>query len=234
MKLSGVSLLILFCVAGAITFAVKTRQDHQDLNVPSIPSPSLKPTPLVSKPELRLQVYMPERAGSYGRLSVDDFLKKRSPDINIHADAPMNIVTEKPSAKTFSKPLQRQEHQAVLAQHPIIPLNNLQINTMEAANLPYIPEINEARLIDRVTNMAEASPIQPDSRGCGTLRTNLKAAPKHAKVRSVGMERQITDRTSIGVEYVYKDGCYKNAIAPFRSLDMPSDDGVNLRFNMKF
>lgn len=48
------------------------------------------------------------------------------------------------------------------------------------------------------------------------------------------MERQITKRASIGVEYVYKDGCYKKAIAPLSGLDMPGDDGVNLRVNMKF
>jgi hypothetical protein len=48
------------------------------------------------------------------------------------------------------------------------------------------------------------------------------------------MERQITGRTSIGVEFVYKDGCYKKAIAPLKAAKMPGDDGVNLRVNMRF
>jgi len=62
----------------------------------------------------------------------------------------------------------------------------------------------------------------------------LKSGAKHSKVRSVGMERQLTKRTSIGVEYVYKDGCYKKAIAALPVGNMPSDDGVNLRLNMRF
>jgi hypothetical protein len=97
-------------------------------------------------------------------------------------------------------------------------------------SLPQHAETNE--LFDRVVQMAEASPIQPGSRGCGTAVLNT---PKSANnVNSVGYKREITPRIDVGVEYVYKDGCYQNAITPISSLDMPADDGVNIRFNMRF
>ncbi len=97
-------------------------------------------------------------------------------------------------------------------------------------SLPQHAETNE--LFNRVIQMAESSPIQPGSRGCGTAVLNT---PKSANnVNSVGYRREITPRIDVGVEYIYKDGCYQNAITPISSLDMPADDGVNIRFNMRF
>ncbi len=97
-------------------------------------------------------------------------------------------------------------------------------------SLPQHADTNE--LFDRVVHMAETSPIQPGSRGCGAAALDT---PKSANnVNSVGYKREITPRIDVGVEYIYKDGCYQNAITPISSLDMPTDDGVNIRFNMRF
>ena len=157
------------------------------------------------------------------------------PEASIRQTAPQDKAEQIPAAGSIIKrPRKDKGDQAALLTKPNIQLSNLQYETAEPIKLPTSAPMETVRFMDQVVNMAEASPLQPDSRGCGTLNHNLKSAPKHAKVRSVGMERQLTDRTSIGVEYVYKDGCYKNAIAPLNSLDMPGDDGVNLRVNMRF
>jgi len=87
-------------------------------------------------------------------------------------------------------------------------------------------------LLTRVVHMAEASPIQPGSRGCGTAVLDTPISANN--VNSVGYKREITPRIGVGLEYVYKDGCYQNAITPLNSRDMPSDDGVSLRVNMRF
>jgi hypothetical protein len=134
------------------------------------------------------------------------------------------------SAPDLPSPLDVQKETTLLD----LSIQDLAQADMTPARLPSLSQIDESRFIDGVIDMAEASPIQPDSRGCGSLNHSLNAAPKYDKVRSVGMERQITGRTSIGVEFVYKDGCYKKAIAPLKSANMPGDDGVNLRVNMRF
>ena len=114
----------------------------------------------------------------------------------------------------------------------LLTLEKADIAAAEPINLslPQHAETNE--LFDRVVHMAEASPIQPGSRGCGTT---VLDTPKSANnVNSVGYKREITPRIDVGVEYVYKDGCYQNAITPISSQDMPADDGVNIRLNMRF
>lgn len=245
MKLSDILLLTLFFVMGSMIFAIKQMQKANGPEPIKVPVPAIKPVPMpqpeaaplaeASLPKLRLEMSSPEKAGSYGRLSLDEFLSKGSPRINIRDAAPKASTRKTPPTESVIKrPRKDQGDRAGLSPNASIQLSNLQIDTAEPVNLPYLPEIDENRFVDRVVDMAEASPLQPDSRECGTLKSTLKSAPKHAKVRSVGMERQLTERTSIGVEYVYKDGCYKDAIAPLKLLDMPSDDGVNLRVNMKF
>ena len=156
-------------------------------------------------------------------LTIDNITQKASADHII----PVEREAKNPPKQDDKRFAHRLEHS--------IHLGTVELNTADATSLPYLPKMDKPQFIDRVAHMAEASPLKPGARDCGSLKQpSLKTAPKHAKVRSVGMKRQLTDNTSIGVEYVYKDGCYKNAIAPLRSLDMPSDDGVNFRVNMKF
>jgi len=239
MKRSQLFLLTLFCVMGSIIFSGKQTPENEEHNNASVPVPALKPANLHASGaklgELRLQMSTPDKAGSYSRLSLEQFLAKdtsspslddRSPELTPRNQTPANNVTQ-PSRIEKDEP-------APIHSPPSLHLSDLQIDAGQAASLPYLPDINENRLLDRVFDMAEASPLQPDSRGCGTLNHNLKSAPKHSKVRSVGMERQLTNCASIGVEYVYKDGCYKKAVAPLNALELPGDNGVNLRMNMKF
>lgn len=239
MKLSDILLLTLFFVMGAMIFAIKQMQANLGAEDIAVPTPVIKPQakalPGTTLPKLRLDMSTPEKPGSYGRLSLDEFLAKGSTHTRIRQSVPQNSVEQNsPTGSVIKRPRKRKDDQAALFTKPNIQLSNFQSETAEPINLPTKPQASNVRFMDQVVNMAEASPVQPDSRGCGTLKQDLNSAPKHAKVRSVGMERQLTERTSIGVEYVYKDGCYKNAIAPLSALDMPSDDGVNLRVNMRF
>ena len=238
MKRSDILLLAVFLVMGSLIFAIKQKQDSlraDDISA-SAPVPTLKPAPpqIATIPELRLQFSTPEKAGSYGRLSLDQFLAKGHTDIVTRDTAPKSAAEIKaPAARTLLRPAQ----EAPLADKPA--MSELSLDRAESIKLPSIPisqdiMFEEKMLMERVTQMAASSPIQPDSRGCGPLKQNIKHDAKRAKVRSVGLERQLTDRTSIGVEYVYKDGCYKNAIATLPVGNMPSDDGVNLRVNMQF
>lgn len=253
MKVSNILLLTLFLVIGSIIFVIQNMRDVVDPSglsaaspAISVPVPTIKPRPIASSlaslPQFRFDPLAPEDAGSFGRLSLDEFLAKGSPSIGIGHTASItpsdygspapNVIyrPRKKSPEPTTRDVQRPLHIG-----NIEPMENLQLSRAEAVSLPYLPEIEAPLFIDRVVDLAEASPVQPDARDCGTLKhSNLKAAPKHAKVRSVGLERQLTGRASIGVEYVYKDGCYQNDIAAFKSLNMPGDDGVNLRVNMKF
>jgi len=233
MKLSDILLLALFVVMGSMIFAMQKMQKDSVTVEPNIPVPTLKPVPNVFA--LRQAVSSPELAGSYGRLSVDKFLTEDTIDSQIQTNAPQTHVSTAPSINRAIQPdPAKTDAVAPLRTKPAIALNDFQIETGDLVNLTLSPEFSENRFADRFVDMAEASPLQPDSRGCGTLNHSLKSAPKHAKVRSVAMERKLTNRTSIGVEYVYKDGCYKKAIAPLGALNMPGDDGVNLRLNMRF
>ena len=220
MKLSDILLLSLFFVMGSMIFAIKQMQKANRPAETPVPVPAIKPVlpkAQAATPELRLQLSTPETAGSYGRLSLDQFLARSEPEVTLRDTAPRDAVQKLPQQTQEAAP-QRP------AQTPPR-LEPIETHKAEPINLPTLDRHEEAMFMDRVALMAEASPIQPGARDCGHA---------NSKVRSVGMERQLTDRTSIGVEYVYKDGCYKNAIAPLRSLAMPSDDGVNLRVNMRF
>jgi len=247
MKLSDILLLALFFVMGSMIFVIKKMQDVDEPAKIAVPVPALKPhvkslpAPLqtAKRPKLRLQMSTPEKAGSYGRLSLDEFLAKGSPSIGIRQMVPQNTVEQSLPVESVIKrprktPPKHQGNQASLQTEPSIQLSNFEFNTAKPTHPLALAPIDDVRFMDHITEIAEASPVQPDSRSCGTLKHSLKTTPKHAKVRSVGMERQLTKRTSIGVEYVYKDGCYKNDIAPFKSQNMPGDDGVNLRVNMRF
>ena len=239
MKFSGILLVTLFFVMGVMIFAIKQMQAGLEEEEIAMPVPAIKPQakamPDTALPKLRLDMSTAETAGSYGRLSLDEFLAKGSPETSLRQTAPQDTAEQSPAAGSIIKrPRNGHGDQAALFAKPDFQLSNLQHQTAEPINLPNAASIETVRFMDQVVNMAEASPLQPGSRECGTLKHDRKSAPKHAKVRSVGMERQLTERTSIGVEYVYKDGCYKNAIAPLNALNMPSDDGVNLRVNMRF
>ena len=195
--------------------------------------PALKPEANIRA--FSLDISSPTIAGSHGRLSLDQYLTEDSFNRELYDGTPDSVVWNEPPAGSVSEnPPARTDEWAQVNATPSIPLANLEINTVQGLDLNYLPDFGENRFVDRVFDIAEASPLQPDSRGCGTLNHSVKSAPKHSKVRSLGMERQLTDRTSIGVEYVYKDGCYKKAIRPLNALKMPGDDGVNLRVNMKF
>jgi len=234
MKLSDILLLTLFFVMGSMIFAIKQMQKAERPVETAAPTPSIKPVLPQAQagiPELRLQLSTPKTPGSYGRLSLDKFLARTETKVTLRPAAP------KSSAQRQSEPAP-----AIRPAEPFNPptepkldlsLQPLPAETVEPINLPDLSIGDEAMFIDRVVQMAEASPVRPDARGCGTLNHGL-GVKKEAKVRSVGMERQLTKRASIGVEYVYKDGCYKNAIAALPVQNMPGDDGVNLRVNMRF
>jgi len=233
MKVSNASLLALLLVVGSLGFAMKNIQKVSGPETPKVPVPDLKPQ--TQSPKLRLKVLSSVDAGSYGRLSLDQYLTQNRLEDDIVTETPKAVVQNTPFVNSSPKHPETQTHNwTSLEATPSIPLNNLEITTAESVQLNYLPDFSENRWVDHVVDMAEASPLQPDSRGCGSLNYNVKSAPKYSKIRSVGMERQLTDRTSIGVEYVYKDGCYKKAIKPLNALNIPGDDGVNLRVNMKF
>ena len=243
MKLSNILLLTLFLGIGSIIFSLKKTQIAKTTSAAKTPVPTLKPavasTPETSLAHLRLDLSAPKEAGTYGRLSLDNFLATGLPNLTIDnttqkASADHIIPAEREAKHPSKQDDKRFAHSLEHIEHSIH-LGTVELNAAQTTSLPYSPKMDTLQFIDRVAHMAEASPLKPGSRDCGSLKQpNLKTPPKHAKVRSVGMKRQLTDNTSIGVEYVYKDGCYKNAIAPLRSLDMPSDDGVNFRVNMKF
>lgn len=224
---------------GSIIFAVTQMQKPKGLSQPGIPVPTIKPAP-VATPQTRthqfhLDLSAPKDAGNYRRLSVDDFLVNVSPEIDVReVTLQISVQDTPPQPRAIKYPRTTRDDRAASELETLIQLDNIQLSTAEAINLPSLSKIDDTRFVDRVVDMAEASPIQPDSRECGTLNQNFKSAPKYAKVRSLAMERKITKRASIGVEYVYKDGCYKKAITPLGALNMPGDDGVNLRVNMKF
>ena len=237
MKLRDILLVALLGVMGSLVFAIKQSQKSLETDSAIIPVPSVKPAPpkIAGLPELRLDLSTPETAGSYGRLSLDKFLAQGEAEITIRDTAPKSSAETTPlrSSEPSQQPI-GQTLQPRMGSNLLLRDDDLGFDKAEALSLPYVPVQEKDLFIDRVTQMAEASPLQPDSRGCGTLNHNIKSGAKHSKVRSVGLERQLTERTSIGVEYVYKDGCYKKAIAALPLGNMPSDDGVNLRVNMRF
>jgi hypothetical protein len=237
MKLRDILLVALLGVMGSLVFAIKQSQKSLETDSAIIPVPSVKPAPpkIAGLPELRLDLSTPETAGSYGRLSLDKFLAQGEAEITIRDTAPKSSAATTPlrSSEPSQQPID-QTLQPRMGSNLLLRDDDLGFDKAEALSLPYVPVQEKDLFIDRVTQMAEASPLQPDSRGCGTLNHNIKSGAKHSKVRSVGLERQLTERTSIGVEYVYKDGCYKKAIAALPLGNMPSDDGVNLRVNMRF
>jgi hypothetical protein len=241
-----------------MVFAI-TKMNHDKAFARPVPVPGLKPVSNIEintiSPSFNLDLSTSAEAGQYRRLRVDQFLAampaipERSP-LDVTPSALAGLGSGPPNTSlTVNQPLpeqadftserqdfERDTQDETLKKTTHFYLNDNTLSRADTAqtSLPYLPQINESRFIDRVIDMAEASPIQPDSRGCGSLNHSLNAAPKYDKVRSVGMERQITGRTSIGVEFVYKDGCYKKAIAPLKAAKMPGDDGVNLRVNMRF
>ena len=233
MKVSNASLLALLLVMGSLGFTVKKMSKVSGPEAPKVPVPALKPQ--THKPTPRSAMISSVDTGSYGRLSLDQYLTQDRSKGDIVTETPKAVVWNTPSVNSSAKHPETETHNwTSLEVTPSIPLNNLDIKTAESVQLNYLSDFSENRWVDHVVGMAEASPVQPDSRGCGSLNYNVKSAPKYSKIRSVGMERQLTDRTSIGVEYVYKDGCYKKAIKPLNALNIPGDDGVNLRVNMKF
>ena len=237
MKLRDILLVALLGVMGSLVFAIKQSQQSLETDSAIIPVPSVKPAPpkIAGLPELRLDLSTPETAGSYGRLSLDKFLAQGEAEITIRDTAPKSSAATTPlrSSEPSQQPI-GQTLQPRMGSNLLLRDDDLGFDKAEALSLPFKPSQDKELFIDRVTQMAEASPLQPDSRGCGTLNHNIKSGAKHSKVRSVGLERQLTERTSIGVEYVYKDGCYKKAIAALPLGNMPRDDGVNLRVNMRF
>ena len=186
------------------------------------------------------------------RLRVDDYIQPNKPKHN----SPKQILTQQPLEH---RPLEHRplEHQPRQIEKPVehIPqtlnqpvwtspqshrLNVLNSNSIQPrhdaqlASLPALGSFNNFEFTEQIEELAGASPIQPNSRDCGTLNHSLSGPSKHDRVKSVGLSRQLTDRATIGVEYVYKDGCYKNEISTVKSLNMPSDNGVNVRVKMHF
>ena len=237
MRLRDILLVALLGVMGSLVFAINQNQKSLETDSAIIPVPSVKTAPpkIADLPELRLDFSTPETAGSYGRLSLDKFLAQGEAEITIRDTAPKSSTATTPlrSSEPSQQPIS-QTLQPRMGSNLLLRDDDLGFDKAEALSLPYVPVQEKDLFIDRVTQMAEASPLQPDSRGCGTLNHNIKSGAKHSKVRSVGLERQLTKRTSIGVEYVYKDGCYKKAAAALPVGNMPGDDGVNLRLNMRF
>ena len=237
MRLRDILLVALLGVMGSLVFAINQNQKSLETDSAIIPVPSVKTAPpkIADLPELRLDFSTPETAGSYGRLSLDKFLAQGEAEITIRDTAPKSSAATTPlrSSEPSQQPIS-QTLQPRMGSNLLLRDDDLGFDKAEALSLPYVPVQEKDLFIDRVTQMAEASPLQPDSRGCGTLNHNIKSGAKHSKVRSVGLERQLTKRTSIGVEYVYKDGCYKKAAAALPVGNMPGDDGVNLRLNMRF
>lgn len=94
-KLSDILLLTLFFVMGSMIFAIKKSQKSMESETPYTPLPSVKPE--IGAPALRLELSSPEKAGSYGRLSVDEFLTRGATETHIRDQAP------KAAAEIFPK-----------------------------------------------------------------------------------------------------------------------------------
>ncbi len=241
MRVSNILLLALFLVMGSMVFMFQNMQDaNGSLNSPAparalpVPVPTIKPVPIAlskaSLPQFHLDLSAPKDVGSHGRLSLDAFLAPAEPEVIIRPAKPKAAAEHRSNAA----PVRPAPHFMPLAESKLdLSLQPLPIETANPVSLPNLSINKDTLFIDRMVEIAEASPVQPDSRGCGTLNHGL-GVKKQSKVRSVAMQRQLTGRTSIGVEYVYKDGCYKTAISTLPVQNMPGDDGVNLRVNMKF
>lgn len=239
MKLSNVLFLVVFCVIGAAIFLKQKMWQETTQPKTKVPVPALKPiseaAPKAGSAQFGHKLYSPEKAGSYGRLSLDKFHSRAQPKIYIHATNPKKSIQDISQAKDVIEPsFNLIDNHAARQPNISLSLDGIHISSAEAINLPVLPKVDKLQFTDHILDLAEASPLQPDSRGCGALNHSLSSKPKQAKVRSIGLERKITKRASIGVEYVYKDGCYKKAITSLGASNMPGDDGVNLRVNMRF
>jgi len=252
MKVYDVALLALIGVTGCLIYVMGQRASGDETTVtPAAPqvTPSLKPT--AKEDEVAVQSL---KVGTLRRFSIGQFQVK--PSHNPSRTPKVVTVTrtriEQNTASAPIVPAQRVEpskahpQQTHQAPAPIpssvvmpAPENEIKIDSLSLDREDHaafekidltVPTTD--LLLDRVVHMAEASPIQPGSRSCGTT---VLDTPKSANnVNSVGYKREITPHIGVGLEYVYKDGCYQNAIMPLNSRDMPSDDGVSLRVNMQF
>ena len=237
MKRLVARILTLCLIIAAGLFAAKHIQKTEG-SLAQIPAPSLKPRLETKLSGLRLDMSKPIEPGHYRRLSLDEFFTKDGPTPdnfdNINGMAPKNgtVYTSRSNPIDAITPQKNKTNN--LQSLPHIDLTDVELNTAEHTSLSTISSLDQNRFIDRIVDMAEASPVKPNARNCGSLQYNSNSKPKHSKVKSVAMKRQLTERTSVGVEYVYKDGCYKNAIPPSNIGKVPGDDGVNFRVNMKF
>jgi len=74
-------------------------------------------------------------------------------------------------------------------------------------------------------------PAPPKIAGLPELRLDLSTPETAGSYGRLSLDKFLAQGEA---EYVYKDGCYKKAIAALPLGNMPSDDGVNLRVNMRF
>lgn len=179
-----------------------------------------------------------EAVGSQRRFIFEDWKRKSEPiPIEAHS-APDSHDTEipssmfPPSSAVAPKPEQQEQVDPPSAPTEIY-LGGLRIDHPETqSELPLQIEIEDVRLIERVAEIADNSPLQPGSRSCGHNRLNSSGSAN--KVKSIGYERRLSRRIDLELEYIYQDECYQKAVAPVIPKNLPSDDGVKLRVNMRF
>ena len=204
--------LILVISSGYVTFFSQSiRPTKIDTTaVATLPIPALKP--IIQKTET-WPVHQP---GHLRRLSLENFESRRN-------TAPSNEVSSAP-------PIPQPEFIALPTVTPpsTFTLDVSKLTQAELAaplTLNDLGEYQHIDLTDRLIDMAKTSPVQPQKRGCAASSKSIK---------SVGVERQLTDKTSLGVEYIYKEKCHSQNIAILNAHDIPSDKGVKMRLNMRF
>ncbi len=165
----------------------------------------LAPAPKL-KPE-RVTYY---QAGRLGRLSLHAFgnLYQRAPIPRSEPAQPHFVAAPRP-----------------LKDIPSIDLSPAIEETEALIKLDKPIDYKHIEFTDKLVNIAEDVPIQRKKHPCAASSKSIK---------SLGMERQITDAASLGVEYVYKEKCHARSMSALTSQNLPDETGVKLRLNMRF
>lgn len=172
-----------------------------------------KLAPPPPKAKLKPETWSVYQAGRLRRLSLYSLGPK-----HVHV-SPQDAQQTRPKLET-----------APLLAHsdPAIDLSSPRIEATANLDLNWLGQYEHYEPVDftdKLIGLAQDGPIQRQKRLCAASSKTIK---------SVGMERQISENTSFGVEYVYKEKCHSQNMAVLTSHDLPNETGVKLRLNMRF
>ena len=164
-------------------------------------------------PTLKPKAWAAYEAGRLRRLSLHSFgtIRPDTAKARAHrASAPLTDAAPRPA------PVQG------------LPVINLSPNSDESVALIKLDTPHGYEHIDftdTLAGLAQESPIQPQKHPCAASSKSIK---------SLGMERQLTQSASLGVEYVYKEKCHSKTMSALSAEKLPDETGVKLRLNMRF